>query len=164
MQGRGQFCYTSCLKFPSITGGVRGGSLPVQLKGLLDNIVFQIYATLHTGHGLHQTGPVLFRQPLPSAEARPQADIADVARGVVLGAWCPASHDVGHTDSLIPSGIGAQDAAGSANTPLQGVELDELPVCLYCALSHPLGFCNPPYVQRVAVSHSSGHGATRFPG
>ena len=87
--------------------------LPVQLEALLDCFILQIHAALHTGHGLHQTGPVLLRQALVAAETGKLAHMADVGGGVILRGRCPAVDDVPDAAQSVLSGIGAQQAEGS---------------------------------------------------
>lgn len=66
--------------------------------------------------------------------------------------------DVTDADSVVPAGIGAEDAEGGSEAPLYPLELHEVPVRLLRSLSFPFSTCNPPDVQRVAVSQSSCHG------
>ena len=92
--------------------------LPIQLEAPLDDIILQIHTALHTGHGLHEFWPVLLRQALVAAEAGELTHMADVGGGVILCGRCPAIDDVPDAAQLILSGIGAQQAEGSAQAPL----------------------------------------------
>ena len=92
--------------------------LPVQLETLLDDVILQIHTALHAGHGLYEFWPVLLCQALVAAEAGKLADMADVGGGVILRGRCPPIDDVSDAAQPVLSGIGAQQAEGSAQAPL----------------------------------------------
>lgn len=108
-------------------------------------------------HSTDEQRPVLFGETLPSSEARPKADVADVTLCGVLAGRCPTGNNFCNTVDSVPVGISTKQTEGSANAPFHGIELYKIFVCLFPALSHPDGTNNPPYVQRVVVSESSCH-------
>ena len=81
--------------------------MPVQLEALLYNIILQLYAAFHPGHGLDEAWPVLLGQALVAAEAGELADMADVRGGVVLRWRCPARDNVPDTIKPVFRGISA---------------------------------------------------------
>ena len=103
-------------------------------------------------HCPDEAWPVFFRQSLQAAEACPLADVLDVAVSAVFALRCPTADDVTDADGFVLPGIGAEDAEGGTQAPFHCLELDEGFVTLKDSLSFPLGTCNPPNVQRVAVS------------
>ena len=109
------------------------------------------------GHCADKGWPVGFCEALHPAEACPAADVADVAAGVVLAWRCPARDDVCDAVQVVLPVVGAEQTEGCANAPFYAFELDELPVYLFCPLPFPGSTCNPPNVQRVAVSNTSVH-------
>ena len=96
--------------------------------------------------------------PFFAAEACELAAVADVPSGVVFRGRCPARDDVFYAYQFVFVAVGAEDAESGSEAPFDGFKSDELFVGLVGRLSFPFSTCNPPYVQRVAVSHSSRHG------
>ena len=132
--------------------------MPVQLEALLYNIILQLYATLYLGHGLDEAGPILLRQSLVAAEAGHHTDVAYVALRVVLGWRCPSRDDIADAAETVLGGVGAEDAEGSADAPLDSLKLTEtLPQrgSREGALTFPFIFANTD-VQRVVVTNSYG--------
>ena len=103
-------------------------------------------------HCLHEARPVFFRQPLQAAETSPQADVPDVTLGVVFAWRRPSADDVTDAVGFVLSGVGAEDAEGGSQSPFHAFKLHKELVALKAALPFPLGTCNPPNVERVAVS------------
>ena len=97
--------------------------MPVQLEALLYNIILQLYAALHTCHGLDEAWPVLLGQALVAAEAGELAYMADVGGGVVLGRRCPSGDDVPDTVQPVLRGVSAQEAESRTETPLDTLKL-----------------------------------------
>ena len=128
--------------------------MPVQLEALLYNIILQLYAALHTGHGLDEAWPVLLGQALVAAEAGELAYMADVGGSVVLGRRCPSGDDVPDTVQPVLRGVSAQEAESRTETVFNRLELAEYgplsapPLGEY--LTFPEGFTMPD-VQRVVV-------------
>jgi len=87
--------------------------------------IIQIHTALHAGHGLHEAGPVLFRQALVATEAGEHAHMADVGGCVVLLGRGPAVDDVPDARQPVLGGIGAQQAEGGTQTVLHGLECAE---------------------------------------
>ena len=124
----------------------------VKFVTFVDSLFVEQYAALLPCHCADKFRPVFLREPLQASEARPQADVLDVTLCVVLGRRCPAADDVTDADGLVLVAVGSEDAEGGADAPFHCLELDEGLVTLKDSLSSPLGTCNPPNVQRVAVS------------
>ena len=130
----------------------------VEFVTSVDNLFGEDCAAFLPCHCPDEPRPVVFRQSLQAAEACPLADVLDVAVSAVFALRCPTADDVTNADGFVLPGIGAEDAEGGTQAPFHCLELDEGLVTLKDSLSFPLSTCNPPNVQRVAVSHSTCHG------
>ena len=89
-------------------------NFPKQLPSLGYCFILQIHTALYAGHGLNEFWPVLLRQALVAPEAGELAHMADVGVGVILRGRCPPIDDVSDAAQPVLSGIGAQQAEGSA--------------------------------------------------
>ena len=67
-------------------------------------------AAFLSNHGSDECGPLFLGESLQPAQACPEADVADVALGVVLGGRCPSADDVADADGVVLACVGAQDA------------------------------------------------------
>ena len=93
-------------------------------------------------------------QLLVGGECAAAADDADVALGVVLGAWCPAAdHGRGCGESVLAL-VGAQDDEGGAQAVLLGLELFEGAVGADVCLAQE-ALRRGPDVQRIIVPQAS---------
>ena len=118
----------------------------------VDNLFGEDCAAFLPCHCPDEAWPVFFRQSLQAAEASPLADVLDVAVSAVFALRCPTADDVTDADGFVLPGIGAEDAEGGTQAPFDEGKLDKPLVRLLGALSFPFSTCNPPNVQRVAVS------------
>ena len=127
----------------------------VKFVTFVNSLLFEDCAAFLPCHCTDETRPVLFREPLKASEACPEADVPDVTLCVVFAWRCPAADDVTDADSIVLVAVGAEQAEGGADAPFDELELDKPLVRLLGTLPSPFSTCNPPDVQRVAVSESS---------
>ena len=124
----------------------------VKFVTFVDSLFVEQRAAFLLCHCADEFRPVFLREPLQASEARPQADVLDVTLCVVFGRRCPAADDVADAMGLVLVAVGAEQAESGTDAPFRKLELDKPFVRLLGALPFPVSTCNPPNVQRVAVS------------
>lgn len=124
----------------------------VKFVTFVNSLFVEQRAALLPCHCADEFRPVLLREPLQTSEARPQADVPDVTLCVVFGRRCPARDDVADADGKVLVAVGAEQAESGSQSPFEKLELDKPFVRLFGTLPFPFSTCNPPDVQRVAVS------------
>ena len=134
-----------------------------QLEAALDDLFGEERATFDLSHCLDELGPLVFGEAFVATVAGPETDVLNVPFGVVLRRRCPASDDVADAVQLVLCGIGAKQNESGSEAPLHRLELHERPTTvpsLYGGeyFAFPLGTCNPPNIQRIAVAETSCHG------